>query len=133
MRSVDVPGRGKGMRPGRIKSRLRTLRAALNWTVGQKRLPRCPRFPAVKVPKKKPQSVPTEIFERLLAKAGDAQTRAYLLAGWLAVLRLSEAFELEWKPSEEWPWIDLSRDRVILPVAFAKADEDQWVPLDPQL
>jgi integrase len=59
--------------------------------------------------------------------------RAYLLTGWLAGLRLSEAFELEWEATDEAPYLDLARDRIILPAAFVKADKDQWLPLDPEL
>jgi integrase len=77
--------------------------------------------------------VPAESFERLLAKAPDHQHRTYLLTGWLAGLRLTEAFELEWEPTREAPYLDLARDRLVLPAEFAKASEDQWVPLAPQL
>jgi integrase len=59
--------------------------------------------------------------------------RAYLLAGWLGGLRLAEAAALEWGATEQWPYLDLLRDRIILPAAFVKAAEDQWVPLDPLL
>jgi integrase len=116
-----------------IKVTLRHLRTALLWAVGQEILPRCPKFPMIKVPKKKPQPIPAESFERLLARAPDHQTRVYLLTGWLAGLRLSEAFELEWEPTREAPYLDLGRNRVVLPAEFAKSNEDQWVPLDPEL
>jgi integrase len=59
--------------------------------------------------------------------------RAYLLCGWLAGLRLSEALELDREPTEEAPYLALDRDRIILPAEFAKSVEDQWVPLDPVL
>jgi integrase len=85
------------------------------------------------VPKKKPQPVPTETFERLLLKGPDANMRAYLLAGWLGGLRLAEAAALEWEATDEAPYLDPAHDRIVLPAAFAKADEDQWVPLDPLL
>lgn len=92
-----------------------------------------PKFPAVKVPKKKPQPVPSESFEKVLAKAPDAQTRAYLLCGWLAGLRLNEALALEWEETDKAPWVNFARDRITLPAEFVKAVEDQWVPLDPEL
>jgi integrase len=92
-----------------------------------------PKFPLIKVPRKKPQPVPTESFERLLDKAPDDTMRAYLLCGWLAGLRLSEALQLEWEETQEAPWLDLAQDRIILPAGFVKAVEDQWVPLDPVL
>jgi integrase len=130
------PGRRKGsegMMPSTIKVRLQFLHTILAWAVGQKLIPAVPRFPVVKVPKKDPQPVPPELFERLLLKVRDAQMKAYLPCGWLAGLRLSEAFALEWGPSEKAPHLDLARDRIILPAEFVKAEKDQWLPLDPEL
>jgi integrase len=129
------PGRqrGSGMMASSVRVQLRYLRAALSWAVEQKLLSAVPTFPAVKVPKKVPQPVPSESVERLLAKAPDAATRVYLLCGWLAGLRLNEALALEWEPSEQAPYVDLPHDRVVLPAEFVKADCDQWVPLDPDL
>src|SRR5262249_49911730 len=116
-----------------IKGRLQFLHTALTWAVGQKLLRECPKFPVIKIPKKRPQPVPAEAFERLLAAAPDAPTRAYLLCGWLAGLRLSEAAMLSWEPVDDAPYLDLDRDRIILPAEFVKAVEDQWLPLDPDL
>jgi integrase len=31
------------------------------------------------------------------------------------------------------PWLDVDDDRIILPATFAKSDEDQWLPLHPQV
>ena len=107
---------------------------ALAWAKDQKFLPEVPKFPTIKVPKKDPQPVPSESFERLLLKAGDdLQMRAYLLCGWLAGLRLAEALALEWEESEEVPYLDLDRGRIILPAKFVKAVKPQWLPLDPIL
>jgi integrase len=130
-----LPTRGReGMQPSSIAVRLQFLRTTLRWAVSQKMLPECPRFPRVKVPKKKPQPVPAESFERLFAKAaGDPEMQAYLLCGWLAGMRLSEAHLLEWEPNDQAPWIDPAHNRIVLPAAFAKSDEDQWVPLDAAL
>jgi integrase len=126
--------RGKiGMLPSSIHVRLRYLHGALTWAVDMKPLPKVPKFPSVKVPKKKPQPVPAEAFEKLVDKAPDAQTRAYLLCGWLAGLRLAEAFKREWEPTETAPYVDLARNRIVLPAELVKVDEDQWVPLDPLL
>jgi integrase len=131
------PGRRKGtdgMMPSTIKVRLQFLHTALSWAVEQKLLTEMPRFPAVKVPKKDPQPVAPELFERMLMKAeNDPQMQAYLLCGWLAGLRLSEAFALEWEETEKVPYVDLARDRIVLPAEFVKADKDQWLPLDAQL
>jgi integrase len=133
----ELPGRrpgSKGMMPSTIKVRLQFLHTALAWAAGQKIIPAVPRFPTVKVPKKDPQPVPAESFERLLAKAeDDLPMRAFLLCGWLAGLRRNEAIALEWEPTEQAPFIDWARDRIILPAEFVKAVKDQWIPLDPEL
>jgi integrase len=129
-------GRAKGstgQAPATIRQRLQLLRTALSWAVQQKLIPELPAFPAVKVPKKRPPPIPAESFERLLAKAPDANLRTYLLAGWLAGLRLCEAAALEWEQADTAPYLDLRCHKIIFPAAFVKADEDQWVPLDPAL
>jgi integrase len=132
LRQMKVRGR-VGMQPSSIHVRLRFLHGALSWAVDQKLIPFCPKFPLVKVPKKKPQPVATESFERLLSKAPDENMRTYLLCGWLAGLRLEEAFRLEWEPTDQAPYLDFLANRIILPAGFVKAVEDQWVPLDPKL
>jgi integrase len=132
LRKRSLPGR-VGMMPSTIQVTLQFLHTSLAWAVEQKLLPACPGFPSVKVPRKKPQPIPLESFERLLAKAPDANMRAYLLAGWLAGLRLSEAAALDREETDEAPYLDLRRNRIILPAKFTKAVEDQWVPLDPTL
>ncbi|HYT92843.1 MAG TPA: phage integrase SAM-like domain-containing protein [Gemmataceae bacterium] len=122
-----------GMANSTIRTNLQFLRTALNWAAEQKMIPACPKFPTVRVPRKRPQPIPLESFERLLAKAPDANMRAFLLTGWLAGLRLGEAAALEWTESEEVPYLALERNRIILPARFVKGVEDQWVPLDPEL
>src|SRR5206468_2676173 len=115
---------GLTMQASTIKVRLQFLHTAMNWAAGQGLLPKCPRFPSVKVPKKKPQPVATEAFERMVAKAPDDNMRVFLLAGWLAGLRLNEALELEWEETQEAPYLDFDRRRVVLPAGFVKAVED---------
>jgi integrase len=140
LRSVNertVSAFAKGLRdaghaPATIKLRLSLLQHALRWAVDQKLIPHLPKFPVVKVPRKRPQPVPLESVERLLDKA-DIQMRAYLLTGWLAGLRLTEAAALEWEPTEEAPYLDSAARRIVLPAELVKAVEDQWVPLDPAL
>jgi integrase len=128
------PGRREAtMMPSTIKVRLQFLHTALSWAVEQGMLAAVPEFPAVRVPKKDPQPVPAETFERLVEKAADPQMRAYLQTGWWAGLRLNEALALEWEPAEKAPYLDLARDRIVLPAEFVKAVKDQWVPLDPEL
>src|SRR5262245_2488066 len=133
MREAEVRGGRSGYAPATVRVRLQLLHAALKWAADQKLIAAVPKFPAVRVPRKKPQPIPAESFERLLDKAPDAQMRAYLLCGWLGGLRLAEAAELEWDPTTAAPYIDLAGDRIILPAEIVKAVEDQWVPLDPIL
>jgi integrase len=129
-----APVRGRvGYGPQTIHKNLAFLRTALGWAKAQGFIRELPSFPAVKVPRKRPQLVPAESFEKLLDAAPDGQYRVFLLCGWLAGLRLSEAFALEWEASPRAPWVDLGRDRIILPAEFAKSDADQWLPLDPAL
>jgi integrase len=129
MREKPTWGR-VGMMPSTIKVNLQFLHTALSWAVDQKILPACPKFPAVKVPRRKPQPIPAESFERLLAKAPDQNMSTFLLCGWLAGLRLSEAIELEWEPTDSAPYLNLAGNRIVLPAGFVKAVEDQWLPLD---
>jgi integrase len=125
--------RSDGNQESTIKVRLQYLRTALRWAAKQKLLANCPAFPVIKVPKNRPQPIPAESFEKLYAKAPDAQMRAFLLTGWLAGLRLSEALALEREPTDKAPYLDLHHHRIVLPPGSAKAGEDQWVPLDPVL
>jgi integrase len=130
----QTPTRGRpGMMPSTVKVRLQFLHTALQWAVDQKMIPECPTFPVVKVPDKKPRPVSEEIFERLFAKAGNEMMRAYLLTGWLAGLRLEEAFILEWEETDKAPYVDFARQQIIFPAELVKGNEDQWVPLDPRL
>jgi integrase len=133
MRAAQLKGGKLGMAPSTMKVRLQFLRTAFKWAVEQEIIGKCPTFPKVKVPDKRPQPVPQESFERLFAKADDPQMQAYLLAGWLGGLRLSEAYHLEREPSEKVPWVNFDRDRIVFPAEFAKAVKDQFVPLDPLL
>jgi integrase len=124
----------EGMKASTRNLYLQLLRTALRWAVDQELIPRCPKFPKVDLDGKLPQPVPAESFERIYAKAdGDAPMQAYLLCGWLAGLRLAEALALEWEESEEAPYVDLARNRIILPAQIVKGKRDQWIPLDPQL
>jgi integrase len=133
MRERKTRKRTVGLAPMTIRNYLVALKTALGWAVEQKLLPSLPTFPEIRVPKRKPQPIPAESFERLLAKAPDPLWRAYLLCGWWAGLRLSEARELRWESCEELPWINFEENRIVLPAVFAKSAQDQWVPLHPVL
>lgn len=124
---------GAPMQESTIKVRLQFLKTALSWAVKQKFLPECPEFPSVRPPKRRPQPVPVESFERLLHKAPDDMWRTFLLTGWRAGLRLNEACALEWQETDKAPFLDLARDRIVFPAGFVKAAEDQWLPLDDEL
>jgi integrase len=104
------PGRKKGntgMMASTVKIRLQVLHTVLTWAAKQKLIKSCPEFPKIKVPKKRPQPVPAESVEKLLAKA-DATTRVFLQCGWLAGMRLAEAYALEREQAEQgppgWTW-----------------------------
>ncbi len=133
----QVPGRGPngraGMQTATLRVRLDYFHAALTWARKQGMLQAVPEFPHVKVPRRKPQPVPVDLYERLFAAAGDPFMRAFLACGWLAGLRLGEAQLLSWEPSDRVPWLDLDRSRIWLPAGFVKGVEDQWLPLDPEL
>jgi integrase len=122
-----------GLAPWTIKNYLIALKTSLRWAVEQKLLPGLPKFPKTRVPKKKPQPVPAEAFEKLLAKAPDPLWKCFLLCGWWAGLRLSEASELRWEPTDSFSWVDFEGNRIVLPAVFAKSAQDQWVPLHPVL
>jgi integrase len=59
--------------------------------------------------------------------------RVYLLTGWLAGLRLEEAYLLEWEETSKAPYLDFARNRIVLPAELVKGKRDQWLPLDPEL
>jgi integrase len=134
MRQREQPNNRKvGLAPMTIKNYLVALKSALRWAADQKLIDHVPVFPVVKVPKKKPQPVPAESFEKLLDKAPDQLWKTYLLCGWQAGLRLSEARHLQWEQSDTLPWIDFEANRIVLPGVFAKSAEDQSVPMQPML
>jgi integrase len=133
MRSATVYGGKKGYAPGTVKLYLQFLHTALAWAVEQGLLTKVPAFPEARAPERVPQPVPAESFEKLLDKAPDHETHVFLLTGWLAGLRLAEVFRLEWDPTDKAPYLDLARDRIVIPAAVAKNKRDQWVPLDPVL
>lgn len=133
MRERKLSGGRIGLAAMTQRNYLVAMKTAMLWAVSQRLIPKLPTFPTVKVPKKKPQPIPAESFERLLTKAPDELWRAYLLCGWWGGLRLSECREMRWEHTDEWPWIDFEGNRIVLPAEFVKAAVDQWVPLHPVL
>jgi integrase len=125
--------RKAGLAAATVQVRMQLLKASLGWAVRQGLLPKLPHFESVFVPRRRPQPVPAESFEKLLEKTADVQLKAFLLCGWLAGLRLEEAFLLEREPTDRAPWVDFVKSRIWLPADAVKGREDQWVPLDPEL
>lgn len=121
--------RSEGLKPVTLKNYLVALKTALRWAKSQKMIHDVPAFPTIKVPKQSPKPIPTESVEKLLDYAFDDRWRTFMLCGWLAGLRLSEAHELRWTESECFPWVDFENDRFVLPAVFAKSGSDQWVPM----
>jgi hypothetical protein len=76
------PGRGNPtMLASTIRVRVQFLQTVFAWAAGQKLIPECPKLPVVKVPKRKPQPVPSESFERLLTRC---PTRWFSWTSWLS-------------------------------------------------
>lgn len=129
MRVKPVPGGKVGLAPYSQRGYLVCVKTALRWAIDQRLLAQLPRFPSVVVPKKRPQPISETDWELLLAEAKDPLWRAYLLCGWWGGLRLSEAAQLRRASSTVFPWLDLATDRIVLPAAFSKVHEDQWIPV----
>lgn len=121
-----------GRAPSTVRERLRTIRTALRWAAGQKLIAAVPVFPRIKVPRRRPQDVPAEAYERLHASAA-GETQTLLLCCWLAGLRLSEAMGLEWEPTPRAPWVDFRTHRIWFPAAFVKSTEDEFAFMPPEL
>lgn len=131
-RTYRTRGR-EGLAASTIRLRLEHLHTALTWARQQKLISEIPGFPGIRVSHRRPQKIGAELVERLIARAPDLQTRAYLACGWYAGLRLNEAFALEWEPTDSAPWVDLAGERIVFPAKFAKSNEDQEVALAPEL
>jgi integrase len=133
MRKRRAQSGATGLAPMTQRNYLVCLKTALKWACEQKMIPRVPAFPKIRVPKKRPQPVQQADFDKLLAVMTSPEWRAYLLCGWWAGLRLTEAKHLQWSASNELPHVDLEKNRITLPAVFAKSCEDDWVPLHASL
>lgn len=122
-----------GLEPVSIKNYLVLLHRAMTWGKDQKLVTNVPKFPQVKVAKKKPQPIPAEAFERLVGAENDPQWKAFLLTAWWSGLRLNEAWQLRRTQTTKAPYLDLDAGRIVLPAVFVKAGQDQWVPLHSEL
>jgi len=133
LRSQRTRGKGAGRIASTVRVHLIHLHTALRWAARQKLILEVPVAPRVKVPRRRPRPVAAELYERLMDQTADSSLRAYLMCGWLAGLRLSEAYNLEWEETEQAPWLDFNRRRIWFPAAAGKNNEDQWIPLCDEL
>src|SRR5262249_49972422 len=85
-----------------------------------------------KLPKKKHiRKIVAEEFERLMEKAPMPHWHAFIATAWYTGMRRNEMLDLTWD-NQDMPRVDLAENRVWIPAAYNKSDEDQWVPLHPQ-
>lgn len=117
--------------PWTIRNYLGGLRSAFRWAVVQGWM-HAIRIPAVKVPRTRPKRIDPSDVAKLLAVA-DAEERALILLGWLAGLRISEAWQLRWERTDLWPWVDVQHREIVFPARFVKAGADQSVPMHHEL
>ncbi len=122
-----------GLAPWTIKNYLGALHTAHVWAATQKLIREVPAFPAIRVPKLRPQPIAEPDWLKLLAQAPTPLWRAFLLCGWYGGLRLSEAYRLAVAAPKSGRGLDLGAERIVLPARFVKAGEDQWIPLHPEL
>jgi integrase len=125
--------REKGFRAATIQGHLAYLRAAVRWAVDQGFIPAAPKIVMPKLPKKKTiRKIAAEEFERLLDKAPNQWWRAFIATAWYTGMRRTEMLDLTWNDHEA-PFIDFKAGRILIPAAYNKSDEDQWIPLHPEL
>jgi integrase len=120
-----------GLAPWSIRNYLVVLKSALKWAAEHGFIARAPRFPKVRVPRLRPQPVLQDDYLKLLAAAPDPEWKAYMMCGWWAGLRMSEAKNLRRSESRRWPYV--AGNRIVLPADFSKSNRDDWVPLHKEL
>lgn len=120
--------KGRPFAPWTIKNYLGALRSVLKWAASLK-LIECPTFPPIRVPKRFPQPVPGEAFERLLNAMPSIEWKGLLLCGWWAGLRMNETLHLCRRPSGDDPYIDWESNAIMLPPPSNKSGDDQAVPM----
>jgi integrase len=139
--------RKKGVSESAIDGYLGTLKAALNWGVGQGLLSRCPVFPKIRR-KKKTKNVPMkgrpitgEEFERMLAAAeavvgtvAAPAWRRFLTGLWTGGLRRGEALSLHWDRQDRLHPVFGENGRPVLrvPGELEKGHTDRLLPLAPE-
>jgi integrase len=122
-----------GFKPATIQGHLAYLRAALRWAADQKFIPAPPKVVMPRVPKKKfIRKIVDGEYRALLVKAPNAHWYAFIATAWFTGMRRNEMLDLTWE-NREVPYIDFVTRRVWIPAAYNKSDEDQWVPMHPEL
>jgi integrase len=125
--------RTNGCRPATIQGHMAYLRAALRWAADQKFILAAPKIIMPKVPKKRNiRKISAEEFERLIGKAPTTHWHAFIATAWYTGMRRNEMLDLTWG-NRGMPHIDFKENRIWIPAAYNKSDEDQWLPLHPQL
>jgi integrase len=56
----------------------------------------------------------------------------FIATAWYTGMRRNEMLDLTWD-DRGMPTVDLANNRIRIPAAYNKSDEDQWLPLHPQL
>jgi integrase len=117
-----------------VEAHLAYLSAALRWAADQGMLPKAPKRPTIKVPRKANiRTVSREAFDRLLEHAPSDHWRAYLWTLWLTGMRRTEAMLLRWEEQDAAAWVDLARQRIVIPAAACKGRADSWLPIRTEL
>jgi integrase len=125
--------RENGLKAATIQGHLAYLRAALRWAADQRFISIAPKVIMPKVPKKRTiRKIVGEEFERLMMKAATEYWRAFIATAWYTGMRRNEMLDLTWDQADQ-PHIDFGEKRVWIPAAYNKSDEDQWLPLHPEL
>lgn len=134
--------RKTGMKETSIATHLRHLKAALNWAVSMRMLPKAP---AMEMPKRargqtlmRGRPITAEEFERMIAVVAQVRPRdtavwmRFLNGLWLSGLRLGESLVLSWDDDATIS-VDLSgrRPRLRIYAEAEKGHEDRLLPLTP--
>jgi integrase len=116
-----------------IHGNLAYLRAALRWAAKQKFIHEVPGFSMPKLPKKRfIRKIVAEQFEKMFSKASGPYWKAFVATAWYTGMRRNELLDLTWDDLEK-PHIEFKTGKILLPAAYAKSVEDQWIPIQPEL
>ena len=125
--------RDVGYKAATIHGHLAYIRAALRWAADQKFIPVAPKVIMPKVPKKTNiRKITAEEFERVVQKAPTADWKAFIATAWYTGMRRTEMLDLTWDKKDA-PHIDFKEKKIWIPAEYNKSDEDQWMPLHPEL